>query len=77
MDATLHAHYLQLIAYGLSRPFEGHVIGYHVINGDERETGHPHTILRWHLSHSQPASQVSTWALVSVTQVLSQMVEPV
>jgi len=77
METTLHAHYLQLIALGLSQPFEDEVMGYHVVNGNEREAGHPHTILQWHLKHSQPAAQVSAWALVSVSQVLAQMAEPI
>jgi len=79
MDNTTHALYLQLITRGLAIAinFDGEVMGYHVVNGQARDTGHPLDILAWHLGHAYPAAQVSPWALVSVSNVLAQMLEPV
>ena len=77
MDGTTHSLYLQLITRGLAIDFDGEVMGYHVVNGQARDTGHPQDILAWHLDHAYPAAQVSPWALVSVSNVLAQMLEPV
>lgn len=76
MNETTKGIYMAMLAHAenLAMHWDGEIYGYHVVDGNEREFGHPRDILQWHRHHLDEAT---SWAMVSVAHIIASLLDPV